>query len=345
MVVTPRVPGSRSREVIDGVEIRRFRYFLRPWEGLAFGAIMPNLRSQPWRWIEVPFLVGAMVLTAIRACRTWRPDVVGAHWIVPAGLSARVVKSLIGIPYILTIHGADVYTIRNRVLQALKRRIIQGASAVAPVSMDIARRLSLPEDTVTPMGVDFREIAERIGERQPESGRILFVGRLAAKKGVDILLRALKYIPEASADIVGDGPEEDSLRSLSRELGLDDRVDFLGRLGWERLTEEFRRANVLVIPSVVAPDGDQEGTPVILGEGVAAGIPIVASRLGGLGDYLTSGETGWLVPPGDPRLLAEGIAAAMRDGERWVSMARKELKPILDSSVMVDRYLRLIESV
>src|SRR5882762_7526555 len=80
--VVPRVPGSVTSEVVDGVRVRRFAYFPRRFEGLANGAIMPNLRAQRWRWLEVAPLIVAFLLAGVRQVRRERPDVVHAHWIV-----------------------------------------------------------------------------------------------------------------------------------------------------------------------------------------------------------------------------------------------------------------------
>ncbi|HEX8804331.1 MAG TPA: hypothetical protein VF743_09060, partial [Acidimicrobiales bacterium] len=83
-VVVPRVPGAARDEVIDGVRVHRVAYFPARWEGLAADAIMPTLRAQPWRVVEAPFLVGALVLATLRQVRRRRAVVVNPHWIVPA---------------------------------------------------------------------------------------------------------------------------------------------------------------------------------------------------------------------------------------------------------------------
>src|SRR6266496_933475 len=100
--LVPRVPGSVRSEVIDGVHVRRFAYLPRKLEGLDHGAIMRNLRARPWRILEIPPLVIVFVIAALRQVRRERPDVVHAHWIIPGGLVARVLRAMTGVPYVVT---------------------------------------------------------------------------------------------------------------------------------------------------------------------------------------------------------------------------------------------------
>ena len=132
--VVPRVPGGVAEEVMDGVQVRRFAYFPERWEGLADGAIMPNLRAEPWRWAEAPPLVWRLYQAAAKEIRRQRPDVVHAHWIVPAGLVASMLHRRHRLPFVITAHGADAYTLRGRATSRLKRAALQAAEATVPVS-------------------------------------------------------------------------------------------------------------------------------------------------------------------------------------------------------------------
>jgi colanic acid/amylovoran biosynthesis glycosyltransferase len=345
-VLAPRMGSTARTEVIDGVFVRRFPYFPKRWEGLAAGAILPNLRATKRRWAEVPALVGSLWWHALRLTRSWRPDVVHAHWILPSGLVAWSLRSLLGVPYVLTIHGADAYALRSRALRALKRRVIRRASLATPVSRDIAVSLGLEEDLVVPMGVDFEGMSRAVGERDPVPGRLLFVGRLVEKKGVDVLLRSLARVRDASLVVVGDGPDRASLESLTRELGMAPRVSFLGNLGHEEVVRELRRAQALVIPSRVARDGDQEGTPVVMAEAFAAGIPLVASRLGGMAEHVVSGRTGLLVEPESPESLAHALQQVIEAPETLTHLAERARAEgaALDLRFTSERYRSFLEN-
>jgi colanic acid/amylovoran biosynthesis glycosyltransferase len=350
-VLAPRVRGSRSTDRVGDVAIQRFPYFPRPWEGLADGAILPTLESQRWRLAEVPFLFGSFLWQALRLARRKRPDVVHAHWLVPAGLVALALKSAMRIPYVLTVHGADAYALRGRLFTWLKRRIAAGAGIVSTVSEDLAASLDWSEDgsrpPVVPMGVDVDAIQSRVSHRAPAHGRFLFVGRLAEKKGVDVLIRAVVEVPDATVVVVGDGPESSSLRRLVQELGLESRVQFAGRLSRPQVLDQFSRAYGLVIPSKVARSGDREGTPVVLAEAMAAGVPVVASNLGGLAEHIRSGETGFLVTPGSPRALSAALRKAMADPDAFAACAQRaeeRIRTTLDIGVTRERYEQFFEA-
>lgn len=307
-VVVPRVPGARRHEVIDGVRVRRAAYFPARWERLAADAIMPTLRAEPWRLIEVPFLVGALFLVARREVRRQRAVVVNPHWIVPAGLVALALRLLTRVPYVVTVHGADAYTLRGRAAARLKRLVLGRAAAVLPVSADIARTLHLdPRAPVLRMGVDTAAIRAAVGERAPEPGLVVCIGRLADKKGVDVLVDAVARVPGIRAEIVGDGPDRQALEDRARRLGVADRVRFAGRQPKREVLRALARAEVVAIPSKVGAGGDMEGTPVVLCEAMAAGVPVVASDLGGLGECIVDGKTGLLVPPDDVGALAAAL--------------------------------------
>lgn len=310
-VVVPRMPGAPRTEVIDGVRVRRVVYFPRRWEGLAADAIMPTLRARPWRVVEVPFLVGALALATWREVRRQEAAVVNPHWIVPAGAIARAVRAVTKVPYVVTVHGADAYTLRGRAGRWLKRRVLGRAAAVLPVSGDIARALGLGDAPVLRMGVDCAAIRAAVGVRRPQQGRLVYVGRLADKKGVDVLVEALARLDGAHLDVIGDGPDRAALEAQARRLGVEDRVRFLGKLPRADVLSALATAHLVVIPSRVGAGGDMDGTPVVLCEAMAAGVPVVASDLGGLGECIADGVDGLLVPPGDVDALAAVLSQAL----------------------------------
>jgi glycosyltransferase involved in cell wall biosynthesis len=349
-ILAPRVRGAARSERVGDVAIERFPYFPRRWEGLADGAIMPNLESERWRWVETPFLIGSFLWHALRLARRERPRVVHAHWAIPAGLVALALKAMTRTPYVLTIHGADAYALRGPLLGWLKRRIAMGADTISTVSEALVDSLDWPKDQpappVVPMGVDVDAIQAGVPDRAPIHGRFLFVGRLAEKKGVDVLIRALAEVPKGTLLVVGDGPERPSLEALTVQMGVEDRVRFAGKLPRSGVLEELGLAYGLVIPSRVAVSGDQEGTPVVLAEGMAAGVPVVASNLGGLAEHIQPGVTGLLVAPGSVPELADALEKAMADPPAFqacADRAKELMRTSLDIRVTRRRYERFLE--
>lgn len=309
-VVVPRVPGAPRQEDLGGLRVTRFPYFPARFEDLAHGAIMPNLRERPLRWLQVLPLLVAFQVAALREARRFRPDVVHAHWIVPAGIVALVLRVLTGTPYVVTAHGADAYTLRTGVALRVKRAVLRRAAATMPVSTAIGAELAAlgPVTEAVPMGVDVEQVRAEVGPRRPEPGRVLFVGRLVEKKGVNVLLDAAARVPAARVVVAGDGPIGADLRAQAQALGIADRVDFLGQCTRAEVMAQFQRAAVVALPSQVGAGGDQDGVPVVLAEAVAAGVPVIASDLGGLGEHVVDGESGLLVTPGSVAELTEALA-------------------------------------
>ena len=347
-VVAPRMPGAPGREQIDGVRVRRVAYFPRRWEGLAADAIMPTLRAQPWRVIEAPFLVGALLLATLREVRRQQAGVVNPHWIVPAGLIALVVRALTGVPYVVTVHGADAYTLRGRLGRRLKRLVLARAAAVLPVSGDIARSLGVAGAPILRMGVDTAAIRAAVGRREPEDGLLLYIGRLADKKGVDVLIEALARLDGARLEVVGDGPDRAALAQLAARLGVADRVEFRGKLAKSEVVAALARARIAVIPSRVGAGGDMEGTPVVLCEAMAAGVPVVAPDLGGLGECIDDGVDGLLVAPGDVDALAATLDKALSGGVDLGALGRAAVataRRSLDIGAIGAEYARVLAGV
>lgn len=351
-IVAPRVRSAKSEEWIEGVRVQRFPYFPRRWESLAGGAILPTLKAHPATALQAPFLLVAYLWAAARVARRWRPDVIHAHWLLPGGLIALAVTRFRPIPYIVTVHGADAFALRGAGLQWLKRLVMRKAAVVGLTSAALAEAVphvdSVPQPVI-PMGVDVDGFASGVGPRDPVFGRLVFIGRLAEKKGVDVLLHALAEVPEATLVVGGDGPEAPALRALSERLGVAGRVRFAGRLSRARLREELRHAYAVVVPSRVARDGDQDTTPLVMSEGMSAGVPVIASRLGGLAEQVEPGVTGLLAEPDSAASLAEVLRQALADpaqledcGER----ARERIRgSALDLSTTVARYTAILEDV
>jgi glycosyltransferase involved in cell wall biosynthesis len=309
-VLVPRVPGAPSREESDGMTVERFAYFPRRWEDLADGAIIENLRARPSRWLQVlPFVV-LETLHVRRLVRRHRPGVIHVHWVIPQGLA--VLLAARRTPWVVTTHGADVYALDNPLTRRVKRAILRRARAVTSVNAQMRDRLieagAAPETTrVQLLGADLRTFQTvGVGETRVR-GRILFAGRLVEKKGVTVLLDAVRRLPDDldwSLEIMGDGPLRAELEAQAEGLP----VTFTGSASRDELARAYARCSVMTVPSVPASSGDQDGLPTVLLEAMGSGCAIVASALPGLDEALDDGITGLLVPPAD----ADALAAAMR---------------------------------
>jgi glycosyltransferase involved in cell wall biosynthesis len=282
--------------------------------GLADGdGVAVNVRRRPW---AAPLLLGSMACATRRAAR--RADLVHAHWL-PAGAAAAAS----GKPFVVTLHGTDVELARRVPWPA--RRVLRRAACVVCVSRalaDAARRLGAQRVEVIPNGV---ALPDEVGD-EAEPPQVLYVGRLSPEKGVEELVAATRGL---NLVVCGDGP----LRDLV--------PDALGFVSSAERDAYYRRAAVVVCPS------RREGFGLACAEAMAHGRPVVASAVGGLLDLVDNGETGLLVPPGDPAALRAAIDRLLADRElrtRLGRAARARVAELCSWDTVVDRTLGVYQS-
>jgi phosphatidylinositol alpha-1,6-mannosyltransferase len=355
-VLTPAVRKAPEAETLQGVKVRRFHYFWpRSLERLAHGAILESLSRSRWLYLQAPFLVLFELIAAFRLARTTRPDVIHAHWFVPQGIVAVLVGRILKIPVVITAHGGDVYGLRGRLLDALRRALASRCEAVTVVSRDMATKL--PEATsrrgepprVMPMGVDTRRFSAGPERGGNSDQTVLFVGRLAKKKGVEHLIRAFPDVlarhPDARLVVVGDGPCRGELETLSSQLGLAKRVRFAGAQPPAQLPRFYGSSRLFVGPSVVTRTGDTEAFGLVFVEAMAADCPVVGTSVGGIPDVVIHGRTGLLVEPESPAALAAAINRLLdspADAEKMGAIARRWVRRKFDWRQVAQGYANLL---
>lgn len=303
-VLAPRVFREDAVNADDsGVNVRRFRF----WSAqklLAEYTTIPVVRMLTY------LLSGARA--GVLSCRRWRPSVVHGQWVIPTGLIAVLVgKYLCRLPVVVTAHRLDVEIALSgsRPARILAGFTLLHADHVVAVSSALRDRLvgefglDVAKVDVIAMGVDTELFVPR-SRRQaardldlPARARIvLFVGGLTEVKGVRDLVNALPGVlsewPDAVLVLAGQGPLEENLRRQAAELGVDGAVMFVGSVNHEAVADWMNAADVLVLPS------RSEGLPVCLMEAAAAGLPVVATDVGGSAQVVVLGEHSVLVAPG-----------------------------------------------
>jgi len=270
---------------------------------------------------------------------------VHAHFATHPALAAYVVWRLTGIPYSVSAHAHDIF-----VRRALLRQKLGGAALVRTISRfnrdllaslypELAGRLE-----VIHAGVDPRAY-EGAGPPPADSPRLLCVAALKPYKGLPVLVEACRILRNRGqafrCDIVGEGPGRRSLEATVLRARLQDHVRFRGPQPQDEIGRLLSEANVFVLPSVVAGDGQMEGIPVALMEAMAAGRPVVASRLSGIPELVEDGCNGVLVPPGDAEALADAIAGVLADPSRARAIGERARETIR-RDFRIDRVVRTL---
>lgn len=266
-----------------------------------------------------------------RHIRRTRPDIVHTH-IAKAGVLGRLAARLAGVPALVhTYHGQigelEGTSLRSRLLRAGEALAARRSDALIAVSAYTAAGLQQlgvgrrDQYHVIRNGIDLERFAEPAGERPNglEGSPLLgAVASLTAEKGLDLLLQALPPLsaahPHLRLFLLGDGPLRPALETQARALGLESRVRFCGNL--PDIRPYLQAFDLLVLPS------RREGLGLVLMEAMAAGIPVVAARVGGIPELVGHGQQGWLVPPEDPVALSEAIAHLLADPQLRGALAQ-----------------------
>lgn len=254
-----------------------------------------------------------------------RPDIVHTHGYRPDLLDSGIARRM-GIPTVTTVHGSSRMSWRTAVYEAIQFRLLRRFQAVVAVSRPLVadlRRARVPPERIHLVrnAWDGRSHPRPRAEARNALGLPLdafvvgWVGRLIPVKGCDVFLRAVSRLRDlpVHASIIGSGPEQEGLEALVAEHGVAERVHFHG----------FREdaANLFPAFDVWVLSSRSEGTPMVLFEAMAAGVPIVATDVGGVGDVVSDVEA-CLVPPEDP----EALAACLRDIHAGRSRTRERVQ-------------------
>lgn len=314
-----------------------------PGDGAAFAYAPPaglRVHRMPFPYRRAKVITSVLRWTAWtgRRLRAGGVRLIHAGEIRPAGYIAAWMRARRGVPYLLYVHGHDVFKEAERARASHRRRatarwILGGAAAIVANSRATAVRteallelLGVPPAGrvhVVHPGTDpdrFRPDApgaaswrERLG--MPAGTPVLLtVARLIPRKGVDTVLRALPALPGTHYVVAGNGPDRPRLEALAAELGVRERVTFVGAVDDAALPGLYAAADLFVMTPREEPGRqDVEGFGIVYCEAAAAGLPVVAARSGGVAEAVREGETALLVPPDDRAALAAALRALVDD--------------------------------
>lgn len=274
-------------------------------------------------------------LKLIRLARKHGPfDIIHGHS-SKGGAYARLAARWLGIPSVYTPNAfvtmdPTLRPLKRRIYAQIERLLARKSQAIIAVSheeaehaksLGIARhKIHVVANAIAPPQLPTREEARRTLGIQPEWTVIGFVGRLSSQKAPEVLLRAfaaaLPMHPEVRLAMIGDGPLEAESRQLAATLGIDQRVLWLGNQPGQAAMPAF---------DLYCLSSRYEGLPYVLLEGIAAGLPIVATNVSGVSMVVKAGENGIVVPIDQPTELAQGLTRLLSDQPLRTSMGASSL--------------------
>ena len=306
---------------------------------------VPKLSNwiDPWTWANA---AQRAVEAAIAGCEG--QAVLDAHFLYPDGVAATILGRRLGVPVVMTARGSDV-NVKCENLVALRwiRWAAARGAALITVSKALATKLEgfgvkSPNLEVIPNGVDleaFRPVdSTSCRKRLGINGKVLVsVGHLIADKGHMIVIRALAKLPDTSLLVVGEGPEEEALRSAAKDSGVDGRVHFLGLVPHKEMRDIYSAADALVLMSA------REGMPNVVLESLACGTRVVANDVGGVAEVVRDTVAGVVVKERSIAALVEGLT--LLEKTPATSAATREYALQFDWDQLLRRQAELYRSV
>lgn len=255
-------------------------------------------------------------------------------------------------------HGADIS--RRHILEEHKldyTNLFRQTELLLPISHLWENKLIAmgcpPEKIhVTRMGIEPEKFNLKVRDGLHSPLRIVSVARLTEKKGLGVAVEACKYLKEQGANfeytIIGNGDMAEELRNTLRSASLEDCVKMVGFKPQEEIKRYLDDADIFLLPSLTAADGDMEGIPVALMEAMAVGLPVVSSDHSGIPELIENNVSGWLAPEGDARALAEillKLAKSDVDIAPVVAAARQKVETEFNQHIAYRQLAELLEQL
>jgi teichuronic acid biosynthesis glycosyltransferase TuaC len=311
----------------DPLDIECSVIAVQPWYRRFPGASPTTPRAVWVRYPAVPSGMGlstagtflfARLLSPVRELHRMHPiDLVHAHGALPCGHAASLLSTELRIPFVVTVHGLDVFSTRQvngfpgKWCQRVSRMVYRSAARTICISEKVRDQVlagaSVPTEVVY-NGVDPKAFFPPPTDME---GPVLAVGNLIPIKGHELLLRAIAALPTSriSCQIIGDGPERSRLVDLATELKIASRVQFLGHRSRRQVAEAMHKCVLFALPS------RYEGLGCVYLEAMSSGKAVICCQGQGIEEVVQHGVNGWLVEPDSLSGLTEALSLLLKDSQ------------------------------
>jgi glycosyltransferase involved in cell wall biosynthesis len=297
-------------------------------------------------------LLYARLLPRLQKLHRAKPiDVIHAHAALPCGHAAALLSRRLNIPFVVTVHGLDVFHTRFLGgIPAIWRgkvsvNVYRAARTVICISGKVQEilRARAPAETHSAIvynGVDAELFSPPPAISGPLDAEILIVGNLLRSKGHELVFRALADLrssfPQLRCRIIGEGPDRALFESLTRDLGIERKVQFVGRQSRSQVAEAIRRCSVFVLPS------GNEGLGCVYLEAMSCGRPVIGCRGQGIDEVIEHAKNGWLVPADGLEELVQGLSAFLGSPELCARIGIAARQTILEKFTLAHQAQQLI---
>lgn len=328
-------------EKVDGINVYRVRVFRKRKNTASIKSMLMYPVSGLKKCVEL--------------CLRNDYDSINTHFAVPSGPLGVVVSSMFGIKNILSIHGGDIFDPtknnsphRKEYLRKAVELSINNSDFVVAQSTNTRNNANkyynLSKDIeIIPLPYEpysFERKSRKKLNLEDNKNYLVSVGRLVQRKGYKYLIEALPKIENEDTElmIIGSGPQEKELKKKSKELGVSDKVNFLGYLSEEKKFQYLANSDIYVLSSI------HEGFGIVLQEAMQVGLPIIATNRGGQKDLIEDGKNGILIPPKEPETIADSVESLLSRPEKMKEMKKNNLKKVqsFSSKEICKRYLELV---
>lgn len=324
-----------------------------------------SISSAPAEWMRYPQMPGNFglstagnllylrLLKRIEKLHRIKPiDLIHAHAALPCGHAAALISRRLNIPFVVTVHGLDVFnTCARQGISATWRRdvsrvVYASASTVICISGKVQEFLNAgmpiePRTAIVPNGVNADLFPASPAQSENVTPQILVVGSLLPSKGHELILRALKTLqtslPLIQCSIIGEGPYRSQFEGLAQELGLARQVRFLGRKSRPEVAEAMRHCSVFLLPS------RNEALGCVYLEAMSSAKPAIACSGQGIEEVIEHGKNGWLIPPDGLAELVQGLSALFGSLELRNRLGAAARQTILEKLTLAHQARRLTE--
>lgn len=340
-VITSGYKGLPAEEQVGGVAIYRVKTVGRKGSATA-------------TWLAMASFLFFGFIKGIRLCRKQSYDLLNTHFVLPTGPLGYILSRLFRFPNILSIHGGDIYDPskkhsphRHWYYRRIIAFLLKKADVVVAQSENTkenAKAYYAAQESIPVIPLPYKP------EKYPDRSRsalglveeqtyLIAVGRMVIRKGFHCLLESLIHLPETvSLILVGDGPERKTLEQRAVALGIQQRVVFCGRVSEEKKYQFLRAADIYVLSSL------HEGFGIVLQEAMHAGLPIVATNIGGQMDMLEHEQNALLIPVQDATAIAQAVQRVQSDAALRVALCESHTQSVASWSPqrITQQYLNLV---